>query len=264
MATVENHLIALLPRKERLRLLAHPNPPATHRRAHVATVENHLIALLPRKERLRLLAICEPVELVMPEVLCEPGKPTRDVYFPTTSFISLLTLIDAKPALEVGMVGSEGMLGAQLALGVVTSPLHALVQGPGIARRISVGNFRDELERSAPLQRVLNRYLYVLMRQLAGSAACLRYHEIGPRLARWLLMSQDRAHADTFQVTHEFLAYMLGVRRVGVTTAAGILQRGGLIEYHRGEMSVLDRGGLEAAACECYAADQRAYAEMLP
>lgn len=229
----------------------------------MATVENHLIELLPRKDRLRLLAICEPVELVLAEVLCEPGKPTRHVYFPTEGFISLVATIDGSPGLEVGMVGREGMLGAQLALGVATAPLRALVQGPGPAWRIGTGPFRTELARSPALQGAMNRYLYVLMVQLAASAACRRFHLIGPRLARWLLMSQDRAHADNFRVTHEFLAYMLGVRRVGITNAASALQRSGLIEYSRGDLTVLDRRGLEAAACGCYAADEDVYDEML-
>jgi CRP-like cAMP-binding protein len=237
--------------------------PATHLKAGLAAVENHLIELLPRKDRLRLLAVCEPVELVLAEVLCEPGNPIRHVYFPIEGFISLVALIDGSPALEVGMVGREGMLGAQLALGVVTAPLHALVQGAGTAWRIGTAAFRSELARSAPLQRGLNRYLYVLMAQFAASAACLRFHLIGPRLARWLLMSQDRAHSDNFRVTHEFLAYMLGVRRVGITMAAGALQRSGLIEYRRGELTVLDRSGLEAAACGCYAADRQAYADLI-
>ena len=234
-----------------------------HGRARLATVENHLIESLPRKDRLRLLALCEPVQLVLAEVLCHPGKPTRHVYFPVEGFISLVAQIDGKPVLEVGMVGREGMLGAQVALGVVTAPLHALVQGSGTAWRIDTKAFLGELARSEALQRGLNRYLYVLMVQLAASAACLRFHQIGPRLARWLLMSQDRAHADSFHVTQEFLAYMLGVRRVGITAAASALQRTGLIEYHRGELTVLDRGGLEAAACACYATDQRTYAELL-
>ncbi|MES2975876.1 MAG: Crp/Fnr family transcriptional regulator [Pseudomonadota bacterium] len=226
-------------------------------------IQNSLIALLPRQDRQRLLAICEPVELVLSDVLCEGGKPTRHVYFPTSSFISLLTLIEGKPVLEVGMVGREGMVGAQLALGVLTSPLNALVQGPGAAWRIGTAPFRRELKRSAALQRVLNRYLYVLMAQQAASAACLRFHQIEPRLARWLLMSQDRAHASSFHVTQEFLSYMLGVRRVGITAAASALQRSGLIEYSRGEMKVLDRAGLERAACGCYAADQISYATLL-
>jgi len=225
--------------------------------------ENRLIQLLPRADRTHLLAACEPAMLTLSEVLCEPGKPTRHVYFPTEGFISLVTLVVGHPGLEVGMVGREGMVGAQLALGVATSPLHALVQGSGSALRIGTKAFRGELARSAAMQRQMNRYLYVLMAQLATSAACLRFHLIGPRLARWLLMMQDRAHADTFRVTHEFLAYMLGVRRVGITAAAGALQRLGLIEYKRGEMTVLDRHGLEHAACTCYAADRRSYDELL-
>ncbi len=229
----------------------------------MATIENHLIELLPQKDRQRLLAICEPVQLVLGAVLCESGKPTRHVYFPIDGFISLVTLIDGEPALEVGMVGREGMVGSQLALGVVTAPLRALVQGSGAAWRIGTAAFRRELAQSLALQRILNRYAYVLMMQLTTSAACLRFHLIEPRLARWLLMSQDRAHSDRFHVTQEFLAYMLGVRRVGITAAAGALQRRGLIEYSRGELTVVNRKGLEAATCSCYAADRKAYAELL-
>lgn len=229
----------------------------------MATVENYLIEQLPRKDRQRLLDLCEPVQLVLSEVICEDGKPTRHVYFPINGFISLITSIAGKPILEVGMVGREGMLGAQLALGVTTAPLRALVQGPGSACRIGAGAFLAELPKSAALRRLLNRYIYVLMAQLASSSACLRVHEIGPRLARWLLMTQDRAHTEEFRVTHEFLAYMLGVRRVGITNAAGALQQRGLIEYRRGQLTVLDRRGLEAAACSCYAADLKVYDDLL-
>jgi CRP-like cAMP-binding protein len=225
--------------------------------------QNHLIELLPKKARLRLLGICEPVDLVMAEVLSEVGIPTRYVYFPTQGFISLVTPINGTPMLEVGMVGREGMLGTHMALGVRAAPLHALVQGPGAAWRIGAVAFRRELVHSPALQRGMNRYVYVMMMQLASAASCLRFHQIGPRLARWLLMTQDRAHSDSFHITHEFLAYMLGVRRVGVTTAASELQRGGLIKYHRGEIEVLNRRGLEAAACSCYAADRDAYKKML-
>ena len=228
----------------------------------MATAQNQLIERLSRKDRTRLLAGSEPCELTLGTVLCEPGKPTRHVWFPIDAFISMVAPIDGKPALEVGMVGREGMLGAHLALGVATVPLHAVVQGAGSALRLSATALRAELARSPALQRVLNRYLYVLMAQLTGAAACLRFHEIGPRLARWLLMSQDRAHSERFHVTQEFLGYMLGVRRVGVTAAASVLQRRGLIEYHRGEMQVRDRKGLEAAACDCYANDRRTYADL--
>lgn len=162
------------------------------------------------------------------------------------------------------MVGREGMFGVQHVLGVATSPLRAVVQGAGTAHRIASVDFRRELLRSAALRRQLGRYIHVLMGELAASAACLRFHLIAPRLARWLLMSHDRAHADQFHVTHEFLAYMLGVRRVGVTMAAGKLHRLGLIAYRRGELTVLDRAGLEAAACSCYAVDRLAYAAQLP
>lgn len=228
----------------------------------MAIARNQLIERLPRQERVSLLAVCETVQLTFGEVLCEPGEAARRVWFPVDGFISMVAPIDGKPALEVGMVGREGMLGAQLGLGVDIEPLHAVVQGAGPALSLSASAFREQLTLSAALQRVVNQYLFVLMAQLTGSAACLRFHKIGPRLARWLLMSQDRSHSDRFHVTHEFLAYMLGVRRVGVTTAASALQRTGLIEYHRGEMTVLDRRGLEAAACDCYASGSKAYADQ--
>jgi CRP-like cAMP-binding protein len=227
------------------------------------TDQNHLIESLPSSSRSRLLAICEPVDLALGEVLGEVGTPTRHVYFPTIGFISLVTTIKGRPTLEVGMVGREGMLGTQLVLGVETAPLHAVVQGAGAAWRVGASEFSRELARSAALQRRLNRYVYVTMAQLASSASCLRFHQIGPRLARWLLMTQDRAHSDNFRLTHEFLAYMLGVRRVGITTAASLLQRDGLIHYRRGEMQVLNRRGLKAAACSCYAADREAYVSLM-
>jgi CRP-like cAMP-binding protein len=171
--------------------------------------------------------------------------------------------VTASPGVEVGMVGREGMLGAHIALGVPSAPLHALVQGAGTARRIGARAFRAELAESAALRDSVNRYLYVLLSQLATSAACLRFHLIGPRLARWLLMSEDRSRSNSFRVTQEFLAYMLGVRRVGITAAAGALQRSGLIEYHRGELTVVDRSGLEAAACSCYRTDRDGYDKLL-
>jgi CRP-like cAMP-binding protein len=228
------------------------------------SAQNQLIEILARDDRRRLLAICEPVDLALGQVMCEPATATRHVYFPTDGFISLVAMVADSPGVEVGMVGREGMLGSQLALGVATSPLHAVVQGSGSALRVGRVAFRRELARSATLQRVLDGYIAVLMAQLATSAVCLRFHQIGPRLARWLLMSHDRTPGDTFRMTHEFLAYMLGVRRVGITTAATNLQRGGLIEYRRGLLTVVDRAGLEQAACACYGADLRAYGDRVP
>jgi CRP-like cAMP-binding protein len=227
------------------------------------TVQNHLIERLPRRDRTGLLTVCEEVELVMAEVLCTGGTATRHAYFPTTGFISLITPIEGRPILEVGMVGREGMLGAQLVLGVRTTPLQALVQGAGTAWRVSSVQFSKQLRRSEALRNSLDRYVYVMMIQLASSAACLRYHQIGQRLARWLLMTQDRAYSDRFHVTHEFLAFMLGVRRAGVTTAAVALQRLGMIEYRRGQVTVTNRPRLEAAACSCYAADAKAYRQIM-
>lgn len=229
----------------------------------MSAVTNRLIEGLPRVDRHRVLAICEPVELALAQVVSEGDSATRYVFFPTSGFVSLVTQLDGKPVLEVGMVGSEGMYGTHVALGARSSPLRAVVQGPGLAGRVTTADFQRELKRSMALRQVLNSYIHVSMLQFASMAACLRYHHIGPRLARWLLMTQDRAHTDTFLVTHEFLSYMLGVRRVGITDAAGGFQRLRLINYRRGEMTILNRRGLERGACSCYRADLKSYAAFL-
>ena len=229
----------------------------------MSAITNHLIDIIPNNERKRLLSICEPVELKLSEVLADSGTITRHVYFPTGCFLSLLTSIDDSPVLEVGMVGSEGMLGIQIALGATQGGLHARVQGKGSAWRLTTAQFQRELRRNRGLRHSLNQYLQVTMLQLTSSARCLRFHDIDHRFSRWLLMRHDRANRDTFNVTQEAIAFMLGVRRVSVTQAASNLQRRGVIAYARGEVTVIDRIALEKAACSCYADDRRCYSKYL-
>jgi CRP-like cAMP-binding protein len=210
-----------------------------------------------------MLAGCETVELAFGDVLYTPGDRLSHVYFPTTSFISLIMPVDGSTSLEVGLVGNEGMFGIPLALGVDVSPVRAVVQGAGSALRMDAPTFCRELGRRQALQRGIDRYAFVHLSQLAQTAACTRFHVVEARLARWLLMTQDRAHGDNFQITQEYLAFMLGVRRVGITKAASSLQRRNLIHYSRGNITVLDRRGLKAASCGCYKADQESYDRIL-
>jgi len=223
------------------------------------TPPNQLIAALPAAEREQFLAGCTQVALVLGSVLYEPGDRIHHVYFPTESFISMLTTVDGDSTLEVGMVGSEGMCGYALLLGGDTAPLRALTQGAGAAWRMKAQTFRACLESMPALREVMDKYVYVILRQLAQTAACTRFHIVERRLARWLLMTQDRAHADEFDVTQEFLAFMLGVRRVGVTSAASTLQSRKLIGCRRGHISILNRKRLERFACACYQSDLDTY-----
>lgn len=217
-------------------------------------VTNDLINALPDRERLSLLALSEPVDLISGEMLCEVDQVFRYVYFPLSGFISQVAqTIDHRP-LEMGLIGSEGMLGATLVLGIADAPLRAVVQGSGTAFRLETTQLVHELQDSPGLQRVLHRYVSVTMAQLAQTAVCNCFHEVDARLARWLLMTHDRAHADRFQLTHQFLADMLGVQRGAVSIAAATLQQKGLIHYTRGDITLLDRIGLEAESCLCYRA----------
>lgn len=219
--------------------------------------------MLGRPERTALLADCDCVALVPGDTLCRVGDATTHVFFPTRGFISLIAGGEATPHVEVAMVGAEGMLGTELLLGVPVAPLHAMVQGAGSAWRLPAAAFRARLASGAALDGVLRRYLSVLVAQFAGGAPCLRFHAITPRLARWLLTIQDRAGAARFRSTHQVLASMLGVRRAGVTVAAGELQRKGLIHYERGVVTILDRPALQAVACGCYAADRARYDRVM-
>jgi CRP-like cAMP-binding protein len=214
---------------------------------------NRLLAGLPPKTYRNLAADLVPVTLEFGDVLCEPGAQITHVYFPARSVVSLLTVVDGHSALEVGLVGEEGMVVIPLALGVSVSPVRALVQGAGPAMRMTAGHFRKAFDSTPALQRSLHRYTHALIAQVTQTAACNRFHSVEARLARWLLMTRDRVCSDQFRLTHEFLSHMLGVRRVGVTIAASALQRRKLIEYQRGRITILDNAGLEAAACSCYA-----------
>lgn len=223
--------------------------------------DNLLLAGLSAADRRRLCGRVGPIELAAADTLASTGARIRHVYFPLDSFISLIAPVD-RTQLEVGLVGNEGMLGASLLLGLNIAPLRAIVQGAGLAWRVDAATFVRELERSAVLRSGVNRYLFVLVRQLAQASACTRFHLVDARLARWLLMARDRSHSNKLQVTHELLARALGVRRVGVTRAASKMRTDELISYRRGNLEILDVRRLEAVACECYANAKASYASV--
>ena len=220
--------------------------------AALAGAENRLLAALPPKDYAQLASGLEPITITHGEVLCEPGEPMREVYFPGNCLVSLLTPVDGNRALEVGLIGREGMIGASLALGAANSSVRALVQGTGTAMKMNAKRFLREFRRSQALQRVLLQFTDSLMVQISQTAACNRFHLVEARLARSLLMTAERMRSAEFALTHEFLAAMLGVRRVGVTVAATALQRRGFIQYRRGKITIVDRPGLETACCPCY------------
>lgn len=216
------------------------------------TSENRLLSALPRASRQRLLADCEQAELRSAEVICRSGARVKHVYFPIDSIISWVTTLGDGSRLEVGSIGHEGMLGSSLVLGIDTSAQHAIVLREGAALRLGAAAFQSHLRENIELHRLLNCYIDVLMRQLAQTTACSHYHEVRARLARWLLMTRDRARGNEFHVTQEFLANMLGVRRVGITNAANSLRAASLIDYRRGAITILDALALERISCACY------------
>jgi CRP-like cAMP-binding protein len=217
---------------------------------------NRVLASVPAKHRGRLRAQLESVMMKFQQVVYEPGRTISHVYFPVDCLISLLTAVDKRRTLEVGMVGNEGMAGMPFILGVGKSGVRAIVQGGGRALRMSSALFHEEFNRNPSLQQALYRYTFALMTQISQTAACNRFHEAEARLARWLLMTRDRVGDDEFSLTHEFLGHMLGLRREGVTQAARVLKSRGVIDYSRGKLRILSVKKLESTACSCYRAVQ--------
>ena len=226
---------------------------------HVS-IPNHLLAALPRKDYRKLLPFLEPVKLPFAEILYESHTRIRHVYFPSDCFVSMLTGVDGDRSAEVGLIGSEGMIGLPVALGIAVSPFRAVVQGGGTAMRMKVADFRREFSESAALRRELFLFTHLLMIQIAQTAACNRFHQVTQRMARWLLMTHDRVNSNEFRITQEFLALMLGVRRVGVSVAASNLRERKLMAYRRGSFTILNHRGLVAAACGCYKKVKDVYA----
>jgi CRP-like cAMP-binding protein len=224
---------------------------------------NLLLGGLGARDRQALLEGLEPLTMCSGELLAEPGQRATQVIFPLECSITLMLAVDGESPVEAGLIGREGMLGVPLALGAPLSAFRATVQGPGRAWCVEGTRFSALLARNPALRQHLNRYACVRLLQLAQSAACRGFHRVEGRLARWLLMSRDRARSDELALTHEFLAQMLGVRRAGVTIAAHALQERHLIRYARGRIVLLDKRGLESAACSCYANEKKIYARMM-
>lgn len=213
---------------------------------------NSVLARIPAKDYKRMHARLESVHLKFGQELYKPDHAIKYVYFPVNCLISLLTTVDKRRSLEVGMVGNEGMAGMPFILGVGVSGVRAIVQGEGTALRMASAPFRIEFDRNPPLRDALFRYTYALIAQISQTAACNRFHEAEARLSRWLLMTRDRVGTDEFLLTHEFLAHMLGLRREGVTEAASALKERALISYSRGNIRILDVRGLKKSSCSCY------------
>jgi len=226
--------------------------------------QNHLLAALPASDYERLAPHLELIPLKLGEVLYEPGVQLRYVYFPTTSIVSLLYVMEDGASAEIAIVGNEGILGISLFMGGETTPSRAVVQSAGYGYRLKAQLLKDEFQRFGPMLHLLLRYTQALITQMAQTAVCNRHHSVDQQLCRWLLLSLDRLASNELSMTQELIANMLGVRREGVTEAAGKLQEAGLISYRRGRITVLDRPGLEARSCECYEVVKKELDRLLP
>jgi CRP-like cAMP-binding protein len=227
-------------------------------------LENQLLAALPEAEWLRWQPRLEPVDMPLGQVLYESGSKMAYVYFPTTAIVSLLYVLEDGASAEIAIVGHEGIVGVSLFMGGESTPSRALVQSAGKGFRLKADLMLQEFNRTGPALHLLLRYTQALITQMAQTAVCNRHHSLDQQLCRWLLLSLDRLHSNELVMTQELIANMLGVRREGVTEAAGHLHRARLIEYSRGHITVLDREGLERRTCECYAVVKKEYDRLLP
>jgi CRP-like cAMP-binding protein len=225
---------------------------------------NFLLAALPDSEWGRWQPLLEKIEMPLGQVLYEPGNTLAHVYFPTTSIVSLLYVMENGASAEIAVVGNEGLVGISLFMGGESTPSRAVVQSAGSGLRLKAQLMKSEFERAGPVLHLLLRYTQALITQMAQTAACNRHHTLDQQLCRWLLLSLDRLRTNELAMTQELIANMLGVRREGVTEAALKLQQAGLISYARGRITVLDRAGLENRTCECYAVVKREYDRLLP
>jgi CRP-like cAMP-binding protein len=226
--------------------------------------QNHLLDALPAGDYERVASHLELISMSLGDVLYESGTKLRYVYFPTTCIISLLYVMEDGASAEIAIVGNEGMLGISLFMGGNTTPSRAIVQSAGHAYRLRADLLSNEFKRYGPTMHLLLRYTQALITQMAQTAVCNRHHSVDQQLCRWLLLSLDRLGSNELAMTQELIANMLGVRREGVTEAAGKLQDAGLIHYRRGQISVVDRPGLEARVCECYQVVKTEFDRLLP
>jgi CRP-like cAMP-binding protein len=226
-------------------------------------VRNRLLAALSPDDFSLLAPALMPMRLELKRVLYEPYQPVRTVYFPESGIVSMLAPLEEGRFMEVGLVGREGLVGLTAVLGADSAATQALVQAPGTALQLRSAELKGAFEASATLRGLLLRYAHAHHAQVAQTAACNGHHLLEERLARWLLMAHDRAEGDEFPMTQEFMSLMLGVRRAGVSVAASILQKAGAIRYRHGSTTVVDRSGLEAAACECYSTVRRQFEHLL-
>jgi CRP-like cAMP-binding protein len=226
--------------------------------------ENSLLAALPDPEWRRWEPLLEEVDMPLGHVMYESGAALTHVYFPTTSIVSLLYVMEDGDSAEIAVVGNEGLVGVSLFMGGESTPSRAVVQSAGRGLRLEAQLMKDEFNRAGPVLHLLLRYTQALMTQMSQTSVCNRHHSLDQQLCRWLLLSLDRLRANELAMTQELIANMLGVRREGVTEAASKLQQAGLISYSRGRITVLDRPGLEKRTCECYAVVKREYDRLLP